>query len=96
MGTYERMFVDEAFDTNWIAPIGPNIDAFEREACELIGINAAAAVSSGSAALHLAMRLLNVGDGDRVFCSSLTFIASASPIIYQNAEPVFILSLIHI
>ena len=90
MGTHERKFVDEAFDTNWIAPIGPNIDAFEREACELIGINAAAAVSSGSAALHLAMRLLNVGDGDRVFCSSLTFIASASPIIYQNAEPVFI------
>lgn len=90
MGEFEREFVDEAFSSNWIAPTGPNIDAFERELCELVGIGAAAAVSSGSAALHLAMRLLGVGAGDRVFCSSLTFIASASPIVYQNAEPVFI------
>ncbi|QIE43666.1 aminotransferase class I/II-fold pyridoxal phosphate-dependent enzyme (plasmid) [Rhodobacteraceae bacterium SC52] len=90
LGTLEREFVEEAFTSNWIAPIGPNVDAFEREMCDKIGVKAAAALSSGSAALHLAMRLLNVGAGDRVFCSSLTFVASASPITYQNAEPVFI------
>jgi dTDP-4-amino-4,6-dideoxygalactose transaminase len=90
MGTMERGFVEDAFISNWIAPTGPNVDAFEREMCNLIGVGSAAAVSSGSAALHLAMRVLGVGAGDRVFCSSFTFIASASPIIYQNAEPVFI------
>lgn len=90
MGTMEREFVEEAFTSNWIAPIGPNVDAFEREMCDLIGVASAAAVSSGSAALHLAMRLLDVERGDRVFCSSLTFVASASPITYENAEPVFI------
>lgn len=90
IGTFEREFVEEAFSSNWIAPIGPNVDAFEREMCEMVGINAAAALSSGSAALHLAMRILGVAPGDRVFCSTLTFIASASPIVYQNAEPVFI------
>ncbi|MEZ5751825.1 MAG: aminotransferase class I/II-fold pyridoxal phosphate-dependent enzyme [Paracoccaceae bacterium] len=90
MGTLEREFVEEAFASNWIAPIGPNVDAFEREMCEIIGSKSAAAVSSGSAALHLAMRILGVGAGDRVFCSTLTFIASASPITYQNAEPIFI------
>ncbi len=90
LGTLEREFVEEAFSSNWIAPIGPNVDAFEREICELIGIQAAAALSSGTAALHLALRILGVGSGDRVFCSSLTFVASASPIVYQNAEPVFI------
>lgn len=90
MGDLEREYVEEAFRSNWIAPIGPNVDAFEQAMCEKIGIKAAAALSSGSAALHLAMRLLDVGPGDRVFCSSLTFIASASPITYQGAEPVFI------
>ena len=90
MGDAEREFVEQAFETNWIAPIGPNVDAFEQEICAMLGIRAAAALSSGSAALHLAMRLLNVGTGDVVFCSSLTFIASANPILYQGAEPVFI------
>ncbi|NML75682.1 aminotransferase class I/II-fold pyridoxal phosphate-dependent enzyme [Rhizobium sp. S-51] len=90
MGDLEREYVDEAFRSNWIAPLGPNVDAFEREICEMIGIKAAAALSSGSAAIHLALRLLGVGSGDRVFCSSLTFIASAAPIVYQDAEPVFI------
>jgi dTDP-4-amino-4,6-dideoxygalactose transaminase len=90
MGDSERTFVEEAFRTNWIAPLGPNVDAFERELARLVGIGHAAAVSSGTAAIHLALRLLDVGPGDRVFCSSLTFAASANPIVYQGAEPVFI------
>lgn len=90
MGTEEKVFVEQAFSSNWIAPLGPNVDAFERELAEYVGIGHAAAVSSGTAAIHLALRLLDVGPGDAVFCSSLTFIASANPILYQGAEPVFI------
>jgi len=90
MGDTEREFVEEAFRTNWIAPLGPNVDAFERELAELVGVKHAAALSSGTAAIHLALRLLGVGPGDRVFCSTLTFAASANPIVYQGAEPVFI------
>lgn len=90
MGSSEMEFVEEAFRTNWIAPLGPNVDAFEREVAALTGIAHAAALSSGTAALHLALRLLGVGAGDRVLCSSFTFAASANPIVYQNAEPVFI------
>jgi dTDP-4-amino-4,6-dideoxygalactose transaminase len=82
--------VDEAFRTNWIAPLGPNVDAFEKELGEWVGVSHAAAVSSGTAAIHLALVLLNVGPGDEIFCSSLTFVASANPIVYQGAEPVFI------
>lgn len=90
MGDAEREFVEEAFKTNWIAPLGPNVDAFERELADYVGIAGAAAVSSGTAAIHLALRLLDVGPGDRVFCSTLTFAASVNPILYQGAEPVFI------
>jgi dTDP-4-amino-4,6-dideoxygalactose transaminase len=90
MGEAEREFVEEAFKTNWIAPLGPNVDAFERELADHVGIASAAAVSSGTAAIHLALRLLEVGPGDRVFCSTLTFAASVNPILYQGAEPVFI------
>jgi dTDP-4-amino-4,6-dideoxygalactose transaminase len=90
MGEAERDFVEEAFQTNWIAPLGPNVDAFEREIAQLVGIKHAAALSSGTAAIHLALRLLGVGRDDRVFCSSLTFAASANPIVYQGALPVFI------
>jgi dTDP-4-amino-4,6-dideoxygalactose transaminase len=90
MGDFEKEFVDEAFRTNWIAPLGPNVDAFEKEIAELVGVQHAAALSSGTAAIHLALRLLGVGAGDLVFCSTLTFAASANPIIYQYAEPVFI------
>ncbi|MEO1427951.1 MAG: DegT/DnrJ/EryC1/StrS family aminotransferase [Cyanobacteria bacterium J06632_19] len=90
MGEQEFNFVKEAFDTNWIAPVGPHIDAFESEFCQLTGAGYAAAVSSGTAAIHLALRLLDVGRGDEIFCSTLTFIASANPIIYQGAKPVFI------
>ncbi|MCU0543791.1 MAG: DegT/DnrJ/EryC1/StrS family aminotransferase [Oscillatoriaceae cyanobacterium Prado104] len=90
MGELELQFVKEAFDTNWIAPVGPHVDAFEREFCELVGSSHAAAVSSGTAALHLALRLIGVSAGDEVFCSTLTFIATASPITYLGAKPVFI------
>jgi len=90
MGEAERAYVEEAFRTNWIAPLGPNVDAFEQEFAAKVGVRHAAALSSGTAAIHLGLRLLGVGAGDRVFCSSLTFAASANPIVYQNAEPVFI------
>src|SRR5690606_16599095 len=80
----------EAFETNWIAPLGPQVDAFEREFCELVGCRAALAVSSGSAALHLALRIAGVGPGDEVFVSTLTFAASANPVVYQGATPVFV------
>ncbi len=90
LGEYEREFVEEAFRTNWIAPLGPNVDAFESELAEMVGVKHAAAVSSGTAAIHLALRLLDVGPGDVVFCSALTFVATANPIVYQGGEPVFI------
>ena len=90
MGDAERAYVEEAFRTNWIAPLGPNVDAFEREFADKVGVKHAAALSSGTAAIHLGLRLLDVGPGDRVFCSTLTFAASANPIVYQGAEPVFI------
>lgn len=90
MGETEQQFVEEAFKTNWIAPLGPNVDAFERELAEMVGARHAAALSSGTAALHLGLRLLGVGPGDKVFCSTFTFAASANPIVYQGAEPVFI------
>jgi dTDP-4-amino-4,6-dideoxygalactose transaminase len=90
MGSTELEFIEEAFRTNWIAPIGPNVDAFERELAENVGVGHAVALNSGTAAIHLALRLLEVGPGDRVFCSTLTFIASVSPILFQGAEPVFI------
>ncbi|WP_315788883.1 DegT/DnrJ/EryC1/StrS family aminotransferase [Fischerella sp. JS2] len=90
IGDLELEFVKEAFDTNWIAPVGPQIDAFEQEFCQVTGAGDAAAVSSGTAALHLALRLVGVELGDEVFCSTLTFIASANPIVYQGAKPVFI------
>ncbi len=90
LGTAEREFVEEAFRTNWIAPLGPNVDAFERELADWVGIPHAAALSSGTAALHLALCILEVGPADIVLCSSLTFAASANPIAYLGATPVFI------
>lgn len=90
MGSAEIEFVGEAFRTNWIAPLGPNVDAFERELAAKVGIDHAVALSSGTAAIHLALVLLNVGPNDQVFCSDLTFVASVNPILYQGAEPVFI------
>jgi dTDP-4-amino-4,6-dideoxygalactose transaminase len=90
MGELEQKFVQEAFDTNWIAPVGPHVDAFEREFCDVVGSSHAAALSSGTAALHLALQLIGVSPGDEVFCSTLTFIATASPITYLGAKPVFV------
>ena len=90
IGEQERKFVQEAFDTNWVAPVGPNIDCFEQEFSQVVGSDYAAALSSGTAALHLALKLVGVGAGDEVFCSTFTFIASASPITYLGAKPVFI------
>ncbi|HWL26904.1 MAG TPA: aminotransferase class I/II-fold pyridoxal phosphate-dependent enzyme [Ureibacillus sp.] len=87
---FEQQFVKEAFDTNWIAPLGENVNGFERELAEKVGSKAAAALSSGTAAIHLALKAAGVGQGDIVFCPTLTFSATANPIIYQNATPVFI------
>jgi len=90
IGSAEFPFVEEAFRTNWIAPVGPHLDAFEREFCARFGFAHAVAVSSGTAAIHLALRLLGVRSGDQVVCSTLTFAASANPILYEQARPVFI------
>ncbi len=90
IGTAEIEHVLEAFQSNWIAPAGPNLDAFEEDFAVIVGSKHAVAVTSGTAALHLALRLAGVGPGDEVLCSSLTFIASASPITYLGAKPVFI------
>ncbi|PES69092.1 aminotransferase DegT [Bacillus cereus] len=87
---YEMHYVKEAFDTNWIAPLGENVNGFEKELAMKVGSNAAAALSSGTAAIHLALKAAGVGEGDIVFCQTLTFSATANPIIYQNATPVFI------
>lgn len=87
---YEQMFVKEAFDTNWIAPLGKNVTEFEHEMCDKIGGTEAVALVSGTAALHLALKLAGVEQGDIVFCSSLTFSASANPILYEKGVPVFI------
>lgn len=87
---YEMQYIQEAFDTNWIAPLGENVNEFEREFAEKVGSKAAAALSSGTAAIHLALKAAGVDKGDIVFCPSLTFSATANPIIYQNATPVFI------
>ncbi|WP_455596510.1 DegT/DnrJ/EryC1/StrS family aminotransferase [Cloacibacillus porcorum] len=86
----ELNFIKEAFDSNWIAPLGPHVDAFEKETAEYVGVRAALALSCGSAAIHLGLRLLDVKAGDVVFCSTLTFIASVAPAVYQKATPVFI------
>ncbi len=90
MGADEFALVQEAFASNWIAPLGPHVDAFERELAAYAGIGHAAALSSGTAALHLALRLLQLQPGDEVLCSTLTFSASANPIVYEGGQPVFI------
>ncbi|ARJ39562.1 aminotransferase DegT [Sporosarcina ureae] len=87
---YEMEYIKEAFDTNWIAPLGENVNQFEVEFTTKVGSTDAAALSSGTAAIHLALKAAEVGEGDIVFCPTLTFSATANPIIYQNATPVFI------
>ena len=91
MGEFELEFVKEAFATNWIAPLGPHVDAFEKELEAFLGNDShVAALSSGTAAIHLALVILGVKAGDEVICQSMTFSASANPIAYQGATPVFI------
>lgn len=89
MGGQEQAFVGEAFASNWLSTVGPNITAFEREFGERLDTHAVA-LGSGTSAIHLGLRALGVGPGDRVFCSDLTFVASVNPIVYLGAEPVFI------
>lgn len=86
----EQKFVQEAFDTNWVAPLGPNVNEFEKEMAACAGTGHAAALSAGTAALHLAVILSGVKEGDIVFASSLTFSASVNPVCYEKAVPVFI------
>ncbi|MBD5531479.1 MAG: aminotransferase class I/II-fold pyridoxal phosphate-dependent enzyme [Lachnospiraceae bacterium] len=86
----EQRFVQEAFDTNWVAPLGPNVDAFEQEICAYTKAGYAAALDSGTAAIHLALKLAGVKEGDIVFAPSLTFSATCNPIMYEKAVPVFI------
>lgn len=87
---FEMEFVKEAFDTNWVAPLGPNVNEFEREFASKVGSKHAAAMISGTSAIHLALKAAGVGNEDIVLCPTLTFSATANPIIYQNAVPVFI------
>lgn len=90
MGGNEQKFVTEAFEQNWIAPLGPNVDNFEKDICAYTGAKHAAVLTSGTAAIHLALIMLGVKAGDEVLCSTFTFSASANPIVYQKAVPVFV------
>jgi dTDP-4-amino-4,6-dideoxygalactose transaminase len=86
----EKKYINEAFESNWIAPLGPNVDKFEKKISEYLSIKSCAALSSGTAAMHLALIVLGVRNGDEVICSSFTFAASANPIVYLGATPVFV------
>ena len=92
MGGQEQKFIQSAFDTNWVVPLGPNVDGFERDLEAFLGLQAGhvVALSSGTAAIHLALIQLGVGPGDEVICQSFTFSASANPIRYVGADPVFV------
>ena len=87
---YEKVYIDEAFDTNWIAPLGENVNKFEEELSTYVEVKSAAALSSGTAAIHLALKAANVKKGDIVLCQALTFAATVNPVIYEGAVPVFI------
>ena len=90
MGGEEMKYVQEAFDTNWVAPLGKNVEMFEKEMCDYVGRPYAVALASGTAAIHLGLKYLGVKEGDTVFCSSFTFSGSCNPIAYLGAKPVFI------
>jgi dTDP-4-amino-4,6-dideoxygalactose transaminase len=90
MSGAEMKYINDAFTTNWIAPLGPNVDSFEKELAEYISVKSCAALSSGTAAIHLALIVLGIKPGDEVICSSFTFAASANPIVYLGATPVFV------
>jgi dTDP-4-amino-4,6-dideoxygalactose transaminase len=87
---FERQYIQEAFDTNWVAPLGPNVTGFENEFAARVGSRAALATTTGTAAIHLALKAVGIKEGDIVFCQSLTFSATANPILYEKAAPVFI------
>ena len=86
----EMRFVQQAYDTNWMSTVGENINVIEKEICEKVGCKQAVALSCGTSALHLALKLAGVKDGDRVFCTDMTFSATVNPVIYERAKPVFI------
>ncbi len=90
MSGEEQKYIEEAFASNWIAPLGPHVDGFEEELASYLGVEGALALNSGTAAMHLALLLAGVKKGSRVFCSALTFAASVNPVLYEEAEPVFI------
>ncbi len=91
MGGQEQKYIQEAFDTNWVVPMGPNVDGFEKDLANYLGENTeVSALSAGTAAIHLGLILLGVKAGDEVICQSFTFSASANPIIYQGATPIFV------
>ena len=87
---YEQKYVKEAFDTNWVAPLGENVNKFEEELANYVGAKHAAALSAGTAAIHMAFKALNIKKGDMIFCQDLTFSATVNPVMYENATPVFI------
>ena len=86
----EQKYVQEAFETNWISTVGENLNQLEKSVCEYMGCNYAVALSAGTAALHLALKLTGVQAGDKVFCSDMTFAATVNPVTYENCEQVFI------
>lgn len=90
MSGKELVYIHEAFDSNWIAPLGPNVDFFEQEVSQYVGVNHGLALTSGTAGIHLALKYLGVGEGDYVFCSDLTFAGSSNPIMYEKAIPIFV------
>jgi len=90
MGENERNYLIDAFDSNWIAPLGPHVDGFEKEMAEYLGVKHAAALCSGSSALHLALIIAGIKEGDKVLCPSLTFAATANVIMYEKAQPIFV------
>ena len=87
---YEREFVKDAFDKNWIAPLGENVDNFEKEISEYVNVKSAAALSAGTAAIHMALKALEIKENDIIFCQDLTFSATVNPVLYEKATPVFI------
>ena len=86
----EKKFIKEAFDTNWVAPLGPNVNEFEKEMAAYIGVKTGAALSAGTAAIHMMLKMVNIKEGDIVFVSDLTFSATCNPICYEKGTPVFI------
>ncbi len=92
MSGREQRYIQRAFESNWLAPLGPNVDLFEAKIMEVTGAEQVAAFNSGTSAIHLALQVLGVGPGDFVLCQSLTFAASANPVVYLGATPVFVYS----